>query len=99
MRFKRLTTVGLSMALSVGLVLPASAVPEEKHGSCQGFGQAFAAWARGELIELGAGTPGTVMPVLAQTAPGAAAAVLHAEKVSVVGGVPGTPFCEPHPND
>ena len=98
MRNRRFATIGIALTLSLGMALPASAVPGEKHGSCKGFGHAFAAWARGELPPE-AGSPGTVMPVLAQAEPGFAAEVLHAEKVSVVEGLPGTPFCEAHPND
>ena len=75
---------------------PAMAAPGAKHGSCEGFGQAFAVWARGELPPE-AGTPGTGMPVLAQTSPGHAAGVLHAEMTTEVEGLPGTPFCDPHP--
>ena len=90
------------IALLTGVVLvlamaaPAMAAPGAKHGSCEALGQAFAAWARGEL-PAEAGHPGTVMPVLAQTSPGFAADILHAEMTTEVPGIPGTPFCDPHP--
>lgn len=92
-RLIALLTAGMLM---VALAAPAMAAPGAKHGSCERFGEAFAVWARGELpAEFG--HPGTVMPVLAQTAPGFAADVLHAEMTTVVEDIPGTPFCDPHP--
>lgn len=92
-RFIALVTAAL---LALALASPAMAAPEAKHGSCERLGQAFAVWARGELpAEFG--TPGTVMPELAQTAPGHAAEVLHAEMTSEIEDLPGTPFCDPHP--
>lgn len=92
----RLIALLTAVMLMLALAAPAMAAPGAKHGSCEGFGEAFAAWARGEL-PAEAGHPGTVMPVLAQTAPGFAADVLHAEMTTVVPGIPGTPFCDPHP--
>lgn len=92
----RLIALLTALMLMVAMAAPALAAPGAKHGSCAGFGEAFAVWARGELpAELG--HPGTVMPVLAQTAPGFAAQVLHAEMTMVVPDIPGTPFCESHP--
>ncbi|MFP3881617.1 MAG: hypothetical protein ACLFRT_11370 [Actinomycetota bacterium] len=97
MRTLRKTAVLVTaVALAMSLALPAMA-QGPKHGSCERFGQAFAVWARGELVELGFGTPGTVMPVLAQTAPGHAAEILHAEMTMELEDIPGTPFCDPHP--
>ena len=75
---------------------PAMAAPETKHGSCERFGQAFATWARGEL-DPEAGHPGTGMPVPARTAPGHAANILHAEMTEELEELPGTPFCDAHP--
>lgn len=87
-----LTGVMLVLVMAV----PAMAAPGAKHGSCEDLGQAFAAWARGEL-PAEAGHPGTVMPVLAQTSPGFAAEVIHAEMTEELENIPGTPFCEAHP--
>lgn len=81
--------------LMLAIAAPAMAAPGAKHGSCEGFGQSFAAWARGELPEFG--TPGAVMPVLARSGPGALAAFLHAEMTTEVPGIPGTPLCDSHP--
>ncbi|HUG32675.1 MAG TPA: hypothetical protein VMM14_07275 [Acidimicrobiia bacterium] len=92
----RLIAFLTGVMLVLVMAAPAMAAPGAKHGSCEGFGQAFAAWARGEL-PAEAGHPGTVMPVLAQTSPGFAAEILHAEMTTEVPGIPGTPFCEAHP--
>lgn len=87
-----------ALVFPVIVASPALAAPGERHGSCERFGEAFATWARGELpAEFG--HPGTVMPALARTAPGHAAEVLHAEMTTEVEGLPGTPFCDPHPLD
>jgi hypothetical protein len=92
----RLLTLLTTAVLVVTLAGTAMATPGDKHGSCKGFGHAFAAWAQGELGPE-AGTPGTVMPVLAQESPGNAADILHAEMTTDL--IPGvTPFCDPHPN-
>lgn len=88
----------MGVMLVLAMAAPAMAAPGAKHGSCERFGQAFAVWARGEL-PADVGHPGTVMPVLAQTEPGFAAFILHEEKTTEVDGLPGTPFCDPHPTE
>lgn len=94
----RIPALMAAVLLPVALASPAVAAPGAKHGSCERFGASFAAWAQGELpAEFG--RPGTVMPELARTAPGLAADVLHAEMTTQVEGIPGTPFCDPHPQD
>ena len=85
-----------ALLLPVTLASPALAAPEGKHGSCKRFGQSFASWAQGELpAEFG--HPGTVMRVLAQTAPGFAADALHDEMTMQLDAFPGTPYCDRHP--
>ena len=92
----RLVALLMGVMLALAMAAPAMAAPGAKHGSCERFGQAFAVWARGELpAEFG--HPGTVMPVLAHTEPGFAAFILHSEMTTEVEGLPGTPFCDPHP--
>ena len=44
-----------------------------------------------------AGTPGTVLPVLAKMEPGYVAFVVHDEMTQEIDVIPGTPFCDPHP--
>lgn len=95
-RIRRLGVLLTAVALAMSLAVPAMAAPGAKHGSCEDLGQAFAAWARGEL-PAEAGHPGTVMPFLAQTSPGFAAEVIHLEMTTEMEDVPGTPFCEAHP--
>jgi hypothetical protein len=56
MRSRRIATIGLALALSLGLSLPAVAekpdhIPD--HKSCQGFGEVFRDWAQGGAQELG----------------------------------------------
>lgn len=90
------------VALLVGVILalamsaPAMAASGAKHGSCARFGQSFADWAQGELpAEFG--TPGTVMPALAQIEPGFVAFALQLEMTQELEQFPGTPYCDPHP--
>lgn len=52
----RKTTAALvtAMAMCIGAALPAwGQGPPEKHGSCKGFGEVFAAWAQGGAQDLG----------------------------------------------
>ena len=94
----RLLAVSAGVLLPLTLAGPAAAVPGAKHGSCERFGHSWAMWAQGELpAEFG--SPGTVMPELAQTEPGAAAAFLHLEMTTEIEGIPGTPACDPHPQE
>lgn len=90
------------VAFLAALLLPltiagpaASAVPDAKHGSCERYGQSWAAWARGEFYEE-AGVPRTVMPGLAQSHPAAVADFLHRE-MTEPDFVPGAPLCDSHP--
>lgn len=92
----RLVALLMGVLLALAMAAPATAAPGAKHGSCARFGHAFAAWAQGEL-PADAGTPGTVMPTLAQVDPGSLAEVLHSEMTSDELGIPGTPYCDPHP--
>ncbi|MFO7960114.1 MAG: hypothetical protein R6U94_04110 [Nitriliruptoraceae bacterium] len=92
----RLAALLMGVLLALAMAAPAMAAPGAKHGSCARFGHAFAAWAQGELPPE-AGTPGTVMPVLARTEPGYVAFVLHSEMVEELEDFPGTPYCDAHP--
>jgi hypothetical protein len=95
----RIRPVAAIAALLVPLSLAgpaATAVPDAKHGSCERFGQSWGAWARGELPPE-FGSPGTVMPELSQSEPGATSAFLHAEMTMELEEIPGTPACDPHP--
>jgi hypothetical protein len=98
MRTRRVAMIA-AVLLPLSVAGPAATgAPDAKHGSCERFGQSFAAWARGELpAEFG--SPGTVAPVLAQSEPGAVATFLHLEMTEEVEGIPGTPLCDPHPRN
>ncbi len=96
MRVPRVAMIA-ALAIPVSVAGPAATgAPDVYHGSCERYGQSWAVWARGELpAEFG--SPGTVMPELARSGPGAAAAFLHMEMTEEVEGLPGTPLCDPHP--
>lgn len=92
----RLPALLAALLLPLTLASPAVAAPGVKHGSCKELGHSFKAWAQGEL-DPAFGSPGTVMPVLAQSSPGGVAAALHAEMTMELEMFPGTPYCDPHP--
>lgn len=89
MRTRRLTTVGLALALSVGMALPAAAerpgdIPD--HQSCKEFGHVFRDWAQGDAQALGfknggqgiKATAHNGLPGIAEP-PGSVAQVIHWE--------------------